>query len=221
MPVNAENLKGLISEAWSEALKSSQDIDLCEQSQRWINRERSKKWMSSLGKQFRSQYDLPGKDRVFWIGNPENKCDFGLQEMLFDLAVCQISTVNSYRKKQLHFITKCHWLIESEFNQKNSREIVKDMSKLVMGSSENKLFVASHKPTDPEWGNGILNMCSKIAKHCDGKLFFCFIAHPEDWGEQPTPPPSVHEWIDGDWKPSSLYDIPAGGFLRQTLDNIQ
>ena len=124
-----------------------------------------------------------------------------MQEMLFDLAVCKTSTVNSYPKKvQLPFIAESYWLIESEFEQGNSREIIIDMSKLVMGSSKNKLFVASHKLTDPKWESGILKMCSDIAKPCTGNLFFCFIAHPKDWHNESAPVPSVHQWINDNWK---------------------
>lgn len=75
-----------------------------------------------------------------------------------------------------------------------------------MGSSKNKLFVASHKLkgkedklADSKWESGILNMCSKIAERCNGNLFFCFIAHPKDWCETSVPQPSVHEWTGG-WK---------------------
>lgn len=206
MTVNAENLNSLLQGAWEDALELSQDIDLCERSEGWINRQRSKEWMNSLGKRFQSRYDS-NNDRVFWRGNPDNERDFHLQEMLFDLAVCKTSTVDSYTKKaELPFITGAHWLIESEFEQGNSREIVIDMSKLVMGSSENKLFVASHKLTDPKWESGILEMCSNIAKHCAGnkhcagKLFFCFIAHPKDWHNESAPAPSVHQWTDDGWK---------------------
>lgn len=202
MAVNAENLNSLIQEAWEDALSHSKISARIRNSEmiKMVNSQRSKDWMNSLGKRFQIRYD-PKKDRVFWRGNPENESDFDLQEMLFDLAVCQTCTVPSYKKRHpLPFISKLHWLIESEFAQNDSREIVKDMSKLVMGSSENKLFVASHKLTDSEWEDGILKMCGPIAEHCQGRLFFCFIAHPKDWYKESEPAPSVHQWTDGHWE---------------------
>ena len=215
MPVNETNLDELIHAAWSDALNSSQDIDV-ESDQGAINSERSQAWMNSLGKQFESQYSA--KDhRVFWTGNKDNKSDFGLKEMLFDMVVCRISRVTSLgNREQLPFVAKCYWQVESEFNRDNSRKIVEDMRKLVMGSSENKLFVASHKSAGREWENRVLTMCSKIAKCCDGKLFFCFIAHPADWGKSSELSPSIYRWIDGDWERLPFDGISTGPF-RSTL----
>lgn len=199
MPVNETNLDELIHAAWNDALNSSRNIDV-ESDQGTINDERSQAWMNSLGEQFESQYSAKD-DRVFWKGNEDNKGDFGLEEMLFDMVVCRTSRANSLRnRKQIPFVAKCYWQVESEFNRDDSTEIVKDMSKLVLGSSENKLFVASHKPKDHEWEKRVLKMCSEIAKCCDGKLFFCFFAHPEDWGKESELSPSIYQWIDGEWK---------------------
>lgn len=125
--------------------------------------------------------------------------------MLFDLAVCKTSTVESVtHKNPLYFVARCYWQIESEFDQGNTREIVIDMSMLVMGSANNKLFVASHKRRARKgetWETDVLDMCKKIAKCCNGNLFFCFIAHPKDWGNEFVTPPSIHQWISGDWEP--------------------
>ena len=71
-----------------------------------------------------------------------------------------------------------------------------------MGLSEYKLFVASHKRRTRKgetWETDVIEMCKKIAKCCDGKLFFCFIAHPKDWDKEPVPP-SIYQWISGDWE---------------------
>ena len=105
-------------------------------------------------------------------------------------------------EKPLPFVARCLWKIESELDQKDSGEIVLDMSKLIMGSSKNKLFVASHKETirkGKAWETRVLEMCKKIAQCCDGRLFFCFIAHPKDWDNESVPAPSVYRWIDGNW----------------------
>lgn len=216
MPVNETNLDELILAAWSDALNSSRNIDV-ESDQGTINDERSQAWMNSLGEQFESQYSAKD-DRVFWKGNEDNKGDFGLKEMLFDMVVCRISRVNSLRNRnQIPFVAKCYWQIESEFNRDNSAKIVEDMRKLVMGSIENKLFVASHKSTGQEWENRVLKMCSEITKCCDGNLFFCFIAHPADWDENSPPPPSIYRWIDDKWGRLPFDGISTGSLLRSTL----
>ena len=210
MPVNAENLNRLIQAAWRGALSSSKGIDPDRRPPKltkdgWIHSQRAKKWVESLGKEFKKEYNDPENARVFWDGNTENEGDFNLQEMLFDLSVCEISTVESVtHEKPLPFVARCHWQIESELNQGNSRAIVIDMSKLVMGSSENMLFVASHKGTihkGKTWETRVLEMCKKIAKCCDGRLFFCFIAHPKDWVKKSAPLPSIYQWTKDDWEP--------------------
>ena len=183
MAVSAGNLNELIQNAWESALESSKGIQLDGGSPKrskewWLHSQRVKKWVESLGKGFEEEYNDLENAGVFWSPSP--------REMLFDLAVCKISTVESVTlEKLLCFVAGCHWQIESELNNKNSRAIVTDLSKLVMGLSENKLFVASHKSTGKEWESSVLTMCSEIAKCCDGKLFFCFIAHPEEWGKIP------------------------------------
>lgn len=217
MPVNAENLNSLIQEAWEDALKLSQNADFSECSRKGdIHKELSNIWIDSLGKQFRKHYKSEN-DRVFWRGNP--------QEILFDLSVCEISTVESVtHEKPLPFVVRCHWQIESEFDQKDSGEIVLDMSKLVMGLGENKLFVASYKGTihkGKTWETRVLEMCKKTAKCCDGKLFFCFIAHPKDWEEKSLPSPSIYRWINGGWEeqlPCGIrVDSPLGHALKGAL----
>ena len=90
-----------------------------------------------------------------------------------------------------------HWQIESEFAQ-NTREILVDMSKLVLGSAENKLMVASHRPAaDTE--RDILAQCSDIASRCGSNVYFCFVSHPEEWKRDPEAP-SLYEWTAGDWE---------------------
>ena len=115
--------------------------------------------------------------------------------MLFDIAVCSVSTTPSRQRKaqDLEFIAQCHWQIESEFNRTNTREIIVDMSKLVMGSAENKLFVAAHRSRED-----ILEQCSEIAGRCTGRVYFCFVSHPDDWAND-APPPALHEWVAGGW----------------------
>ncbi len=114
--------------------------------------------------------------------------------------VCNVSTVESLRRQsnRLDFIDQCHWQIESEFNHSNSREVIVDMSKLVVGLAENKLFIAAHR--DSETGEpGLLKLCAGIARRCSGNVYFAFVAHPDDWESDP-PDPVVYEWLAGYWE---------------------
>ena len=125
--------------------------------------------------------------------------------MLFDIAVCSVSWTRSRQRKaqNLEFIAQCHWQVESEFSRTNTRDIVVDMSKLVMGSAENKLFVAAHR-IDEEAEGDILKQCSEIAGRCTGRVYFCFVSHPDDWTPERQSPPRLHEWLSGGWSEVAL-----------------
>ena len=189
MPVNRHNLNNVIQSAWTKALKDMPHAP----------KERSEKWVDSLAACFKENYK-GDRHRVFWRSNKENYDDFKLNEFLFDLVVCSVSTTESLQRQSnpLKFIAECHWQIESEFNKANSRDIIVDMSKLVMGSAENKLFIASHREEETE--KGILEQCSEIAGRCSGNIYFCFVSHPEEWHNDPKHP-SLHEWTAGDCEP--------------------
>ena len=134
--------------------------------------------------------------RVFWRNNSDN-CDFELNELLFDISVCQIGWVPSIAKaKPLPYIAKSLWQVESEFNKRNSREITKDFSKLVMGRSENQLFVSTYQGNRQKQA---LTMCSSIARCCNGNLYMCFVEHPEMWSSAPQGP-QLFKWEENDWR---------------------
>ena len=161
------------------------------------NWQKSKNWVGALANRFREHYP-PGPYRIFWSGNKENQKEFGRNEFLFDLAVCSVSTTKSLERhpKDLEFIAQCHWLIESEFSLGSTRDIVIDMSKLVMGSAENKLFFAAHRGHREK---DILRQCSEIARCCNGRVYFGFVSHPNEWKPESEQLPALHEWTEGGW----------------------
>ena len=142
MPVHRGNIGEVVLKAWNDA----RCADIEDSDRQKANSERSGIWIDSLAKRFREHY-ADKRHRLFWSRNGENREQFKLNELLFDLAVCSVSETNSLQKKAqpLQFIAQCHWQIESEFSRGNTRDIVIDMSKLVMGSAENKLFIAAHR----------------------------------------------------------------------------
>ena len=203
MPVHRANIAEVVLKAWNDAL----DGDVEGDARRDRNRKRSAKWVDRLAGRFANQYKGV-RYRVFWSANKENRQQFGRNEMLFDIAVCSVSTTPSrqQRAQPLEFIAQCHWQIESEFSRTNTREIVIDMSKLVMGSAENKLFVAAHRTGNEEYG--ILEQCSEIAGRCTGRVYFCFVSHPDDWEPERRRTPALHEWVSGGW---SEIPLPVAG----------
>ena len=188
MPVHRDNLKDIANAAWATALESS-DPD---------PRRRSAQWVDALARQFQANYALEQRYRVFWNCNEDNKPHFGLKELLFDITVCTVSTTLSLQRhpQPLEFISDCHWQVESEFAVGSTRPLIVDMSKLVLGSAENKLVVAARRGAQRR--RDVLAQCADIATCCPGNIFFLFISHPHDWD---TPNlPLLYEWTAGDWQ---------------------
>ena len=188
MPVHRDNLKDIANAAWATALENP-DPD---------PRRRSVQWVDALARQFQANYTLERRHRVFWNCNEDNKRHFGLRELLFDITVCSVSTTPSFqhRPQPLEFISDCHWQVESELAVNSTRPLVVDMSKLVLGSAENKLIVAARRDANRQLD--VLAQCADIAVSCRGNVFFLFVSHPRDWD---TPnPPLLYEWTTGDWR---------------------
>lgn len=166
MPVHRGNIGKVVLNAWNDALQA-----VVEGNDRGrTNRARSGKWIDSLARRFEEHY-AGARYQVFWSGNFGNREQFGVNELLFDIAVCSVSATKSLQAdaQDLTFIARSHWQVESEFSRTNTRNIVVDMSKLVMGSAENKLFVASHRG-DRE--AAVLDQVSEIAACCSGRVYF-------------------------------------------------
>ena len=146
-------------------------------------------------RQFQASYALQ-QHRVFWKDNETNQQHFDLNELLFDIMVCSVSMTDSlqHRPTPLEFIAECHWQVESEINIEDTRKAVVDMSKLVLGSAESKLFVAGHRRRRDD----VLNQWARIASCCSGRLFLLFISHPCDWAG--PKPPQLYEWSDKGWR---------------------
>ena len=115
----------------------------------------------------------------FWRGNPDNNEEFGLSELLYDISVCQTETTRSMESKPrcLKFVSKASWVVESEFSE-NTRHILFDMSKLVIGTASNTLFVVSYRS---DKNDELLDRLKPVARQIDGNLFLAFVPHPRDW----------------------------------------
>ena len=198
MPVHRDNLEEVVDAAWVDATENPASGD----NPGSVHRKRSAQWVDALAKQFKDNYDLERRHRVFWKGYEGNKEHFGVNELLFDITVCSISTTPSLQRnpKGLEFITACHWQVESEFADKNTRDVIVDMSKLVLGSAENKLIVAARRDNEQRQRD-VLAQCADIAACCRTNVFFLFVSHPRTWLDAPTPnPPLLYEWTAGDWR---------------------
>ena len=117
--------------------------------------------------------------------------DFGMNELLFDVAVLQYSIADSGKsKKKLLYVTKALWLVESELAP-NKRQAIYDFNKLVIGRSENLLFVGPTLKSERDHDD-YLRVLASAAVHCEGKLFLALIPRPSDWELEGTE--SVVSW---------------------------
>ena len=206
MVVNRGNLAQVIQTAWKNALDYSRvrEAKKTEIDNKTRNRKRSESWVCALGKEFRNAYDA-NCNRVFWRGYEEkrgNKDEFLLTEFLFDVTVAEIEYVQSLERKSkgLPFVSKCKWIIESEFDTGNSRQILLDLSKLVVATAENKLLVVSQRSSKESEGR-IRERCAEIVKGSEGNYFLAFVAHPRKWGCEGTAQPKVFEQEKNPWVP--------------------
>ena len=200
MTIDSAILKDIIDRAWEESEKAVNDSVIHETAgdQQKVHSSRSEVWVDVIAKGFQRIYPT-GQHRVFWKGNYKNQSTFRKNEFLFDITVARIehSTSIEHRPKCLEFVSGCEWIVESEFAE-DTREIVIDMSKLVIGAAKNKLMIASQRGDDKE--KKLLSSCSKIAECCGvGNVYFCFVEHPRNWRNNPKRPKLYYWDVRGNW----------------------
>ena len=199
MQLTKEDLKSTIDNAWEKATQTPNDLINVSTRAQLVHSNRSKAWVNCLAREFDRIFSDRNEYRVFWKDNGCNRKSFIRNEFLFDVMVGRVSELDSLQRNPipLKYIKACEWAIESELNTTDSRQIVVDMSKLVLSAAKNKLFVASHRSDVVE--NRILDRCGKIAENCSGNVYFCFIDHPREWDNKPNLP-CLYEWkSDHSW----------------------
>lgn len=169
------DVMGSVKLAFDEA--RAQHIDA--QSTGELDRKRSTAWVECLAEQFRAHYRTDPTVRVFSKGCYANRRAFGLNELLYDVSVCRSGSVrSSVQGRPLSYIAEVLWQVESEFAP-NGREALKDFSKLVCGSAQNKLFVGP-QVTDNE---SFIKVLLPAAKACTGRVFVVLLPHPRQWDD--------------------------------------
>lgn len=194
--VNPSNLSELIYSAWNKSLaRVCNTQNLMGDSIQIHNERHAQVWVDILAQEFKQKYPCPDF-HVFWRSNPEEKNPIcgDLKEFLFDIAVCRLGVTKSRQRspKNLKFVAQAHWLVESEFDRKDFREIILDMSKLVIGASSYKLFVVAHRSKDTE--KELRDRLAPIARCCGGPLFFAFVSHPREWLSEGQADPVIYQW---------------------------
>ncbi len=145
-----------------------------------INQNRSRSWVNFLANQlltpYQSEKDI--KDiRVFSKHDETNRKDFGLNELLYDIVVCEVGKVfSAKRKKKLVYIKKTLWQVESEF-ARDSKQALIDFNKLVLGSAQNKLFIGPQVSKVEQF----ISVLKPAAEACTGNVYVALIPHPAKW----------------------------------------
>ena len=164
-----------------------------------LHRKRSRNFVEEIGYFFRS-IDDQTKDtyRVFTKHYDGNRLEFGLNELLYDVLVCDTAKTTSIQgERELCFVKKAIWQIESEFQESNVRSLIWDFNKLVIGSGENKLFICSH-PRPVKEGLFLMAL-NPLAACCSGNVYIAFVTHPENWNGNAPYAVKCLKYDNGHW----------------------
>jgi hypothetical protein len=146
-------------------------------SQQRLHSERSREWVKCLADELRKLNSDPDVC-VFWKGNEKNRREFGLNELLYDVTVCKTKKDG----KGPRYVTKALWQVESEFAPRTA-EAVKDFNKLVLGSAENKLFIAPRVSAVRQ--EAYLNALLRVARCCGSRnVYLAMVPHPSKWNAE-------------------------------------
>ena len=147
------------------------------------NAERSAAFVSCLASELRKHYKAvqgegQPKYAVFSRDYPGNQKEFGLNELMFDIVAAEIATVKSVRGIDITAIRGAEWLIESELKRTDSRDVLVDFNKLVIGQAKNKLLVVAAGSSVASWIEAIAAelICAQSAN-----FYLALLPHPNEW----------------------------------------
>jgi len=176
----------LIQTSFINALKLGKDFS---------NSKRSKLWVECLAQSFRN-IDWKRHITVFSRDYDRNRSEFRLNELLFDITVAEVKIVKSAKGSHIKTLTGAKWLVESELKRTDSRDIIIDFSKLMIGDSENKLLVISAGSSLTQWS---LETIPNLIRKSSSNFYLAFIPHPDDWYSENCPKIEVYQYTDKGW----------------------
>jgi hypothetical protein len=107
--LTVENLKKAFADAFRRSEASATER----------HRARSAAWVACHAAELRVL--CAGLDvTVFTRDDKRHFGRFGLNELLYDVSICQTATLSSPRGKPLRYITRAGWLVESELREGDS-----------------------------------------------------------------------------------------------------
>jgi len=162
-----------------------------------LHRAMSQNFVRLFAKSLRSQYPAEAKIAVMSKDIGGHRLDFGMNELLFDIAVFEWDTTSAIasKKKELQFATKGLLIVESEM-AKDSRAALHDFNKLILGNAQNKLFIG---PLVAK-GAAYRKTLEGPARHCTGQLQLAAIQHPRDWSQFASKSVELWAWDCEQWQ---------------------
>lgn len=166
-----------------------------------LHARRSRDMVEGLAGLLREVYGHKDNVAVFSKYREENRFDFGLNELLFDIAVCEWDeTRSASERKTLKFVTRGLWAIESEL-ARDTRQALYDFNRLVLSSADLKLFIGPHSSMDDEY----LRVLEGPAARCSGTVCVALVPHPDSWDGSPRPV-EAWTWSQRKWIPLPVKD---------------
>jgi hypothetical protein len=161
---------------------------------RTLNRRRSTYFVYQLALAFHGYHLNNPLIAVFSRKAPWHRSLFGVNEVMFDISVVELSQhVFSRVKPGLPFISKAQWLVESELALR-SRNLLHDFSKLVLANSDTLLFIASQfKDRQAQ-----LDMLASVAAYCKCNLYLILVPRPSLWTRK-QPNIEAFEFVNNGW----------------------
>jgi hypothetical protein len=161
-----------------------------------LHKERSRLFVEHLATLLRDHFHSEEGVKVLSKHFEGNRSEFGLNELLFDVLVCETATVESpVNQVELTYVTAGLWAIESEFAT-DLREALYDFNKLVLSSAENCLLIGPMVSNN----EGFLDSLSGAAGKCKGTVYVVFVPHPSDWADISKLQVQGHVWKETRWQ---------------------
>lgn len=143
-----------------------------------LARARERAFVKALATQF--EVHFAGEEfRIFSLYGRGNRADFGDEQLLFDIEVCQVAAASSAQRRteSFYIVAEALWQIEIDLSQ-DWREVVFAMNRLRCGAARNKLVIAAAPRSEQD---SFLVTLEQVGAGCLGKLYLATIPHPRDW----------------------------------------
>jgi hypothetical protein len=153
-----------------------------------IHHNRSKAFVEALAEHLREAYRNRPDVYVLSRGCSQYRAQFGLNELLYDILVCEAGTAKSLCcGSDITHVIRALWAIECEFAT-DLRKAMQDFNKLVIAASESKLFIGPQVTDEFSFLESLL----PAAVYCSSGTSAALVPHPAAWR---TGAPDVHLYV--------------------------